>query len=101
MLFQLQLWATWILYAVLVDLTDGRGRTTASALPARFRWRWVYRGLSHFTYCPYQRLKATDVVTFLADNADWLGVLKRKRKPKRPAPADDALDRFIRSLTCD
>ena len=96
---QLQLWATWILYAVLVDLTDAVAEQLHQPFGA-LSLEMVYRGLSHFTYA-HTNGKATDVVTFLADNADWLGVLKRKRKPKRPAPADDALDRFIRSLTCD
>ena len=96
---QLQLWATWILYAVLVDLTDA----VAEQLNQPFSvlsMEMVYRGLSHFTYV-YADGKATDVVAFLADNANWLGVLKRKRKPKRPPPPEDAIDRFMKSLTCD
>lgn len=96
---QLQLWATWLLYAVLVDLTDAVAERLNQPFAA-LSLEMVYRGLSHFTYV-YADGKATNVVAFLADNADWLGVLKRKRKPKRPPPAEDALDRFIRTLTCD
>lgn len=41
------------------------------------------------------------MVTFLAENAQWLGVVKRKRQPKRPEPTENALDKFMQSLTCD
>jgi Transposase DDE domain len=96
---QLQLWATWLLYAVLVDLTDAVAERLNQPFAA-LSLEMVYRGLSHFTYV-YADGHATDVVAFLADNADWLGVLKRKRNPKRPKPAEDALDRFMQTLTCD
>jgi hypothetical protein len=98
---QLQLWATWILYAVLVDLTDAVAERLNQPFAA-LSLEMVYRGLSHFTYV-YAQGQATDVVVFLADNADWLGVLKRQRKPKpkRPEPSEDALDRYMRTLTCD
>ena len=45
---QIQVWATWILYAVLVDLTDA----VAEALNRPFHalsMEMVYRGLYHFT----------------------------------------------------
>ena len=46
----------------------------------------VYRSLYFFTQA-YHRGEATDVVEYLAANADWLGILKRKRKLKtRAAP---------------
>lgn len=98
---QLQLWATWLLYAVLVDLTDAVAERLNQPFAA-LSLEMVYRGVSHFTYV-YAEGKASDVVAFLADNAVWLGVLKRKRtpKPKPPQPAEDALDRFLRTLTCD
>jgi hypothetical protein len=96
---QLQLWATWTLYAVLVDLTDAVAEHLNQPFAA-LSMEMVYRSLSHFTHV-YAKGEATDVIVFLADNADWLGVLKRKRKPKRPEPAEDALDRYMRTLTCD
>jgi hypothetical protein len=92
-------WATWLLYAVLVDLTDAVAEQLQQPFAA-LSLEMVYRGLYHFTSV-YADGKATDVVTFLAENASWLGVVKRKRPPKRPAPAAAALDRFMRSLTCD
>lgn len=96
---QLQLWATWILYVVLVDLTDAVAERLNQPFVA-LSLEMVYRSLSHFTYA-YAHGQATDVVVFLAENADWLGVLKRKRKAKRPPPEEDALDRFMNALTCD
>ncbi len=76
----LQLWATWLLYAVLVDLTDA----VADALNRPFAalsLEMVYRSLYHFTQA-FHRGEATDVVAYLATNAQWLGIIKRKRKTK-------------------
>ena len=82
---QLQLWATWLLYAVLVDLTDA----VAEALNQPFAvlsLEMVYRSLYYFIQV-YHRGEASDPVTYLASNAKWLGVLKRKRKG-RPSPLE-------------
>jgi hypothetical protein len=79
----LQLWATWLLYAILVDLTDA----VAEALNQPFAaisLEMVYRSLYFFTQA-YHRGEATDPVAYLAQNADWLGILKRKR-PRPPSP---------------
>ncbi|MCU0501228.1 MAG: IS4 family transposase [Anaerolineae bacterium] len=78
----LQLWATWLLYAILVDLTDA----VAEALNRPFAaisLEMVYRSLYFFTQA-YHRGEATDPVAYLAQNADWLGILKRKR-PRPPS----------------
>jgi hypothetical protein len=82
---QTQVWATWIVYAVLVDLTDA----VAEALAKPFRAvsiEMVYRGLYHFTQA-YHRGAASDPVAYLAAKAQALGILKRKRK-KRVSPAE-------------
>jgi hypothetical protein len=82
---QTQVWATWIIYAVLVDLTDA----VAEALGQPFRAvsiEMVYRGLYHFTQA-YHRGAASDPVAYLAAKANALGILKRKRK-KRSSPAE-------------
>ena len=74
----LQLWATWLLYAVLVDLTDA----VAEALNQPFAalsLEMVYRSLYYFAQA-YHRGEATDVVPYLAANAKWLGIIKRPRK---------------------
>jgi hypothetical protein len=77
---QVQVWGTWILYAVLVDLTD----QVAEVLHRPFSeisMEMVFRGLYHFTM-DYHQGKAHDPVQFLADEADMLGIIKRKRHPK-------------------
>lgn len=82
---QTQVWATWIVYAVLVDLTDA----VAEALCKPFRAvsiEMVYRGLYHFTQA-YHRGDAEEPVAYLAAKAERLGILKRKRK-KRVSPAE-------------
>lgn len=80
---QTQVWATWLLYAVLVDLTD----EVADALGQPFHTlslEMVYRALYHFTQA-YHRGQATDPVAYLAANARRLGILKRKRRrPEEP-----------------
>ena len=78
---EMQVWATWLLYAVLVDLTDA----VAEALNQPFAaisMEMVYRSLYYFTQA-YQRGQATDVVDFLATNARLYGIVKRPRKRSR------------------
>ena len=86
---ELQVWATWLLYAVLVDLTDA----VAEALQQPFAalsLEMVYRSLYFFTQA-YQRGEAAHVVGYLAANAKWLGILKRQRKRASPPSARDIL----------
>ena len=81
---EIQVWATWLLYAVLVDLTD----CVAEALNQPFAAisiEMVYRSLYFFTQARH-RGQAHDVVAYLATNAKLLGVVKRKRKSERPSP---------------
>jgi hypothetical protein len=81
---ELQLWATWLLYAVLVDLTDA----VAEALEqpaAQVSLERVYRRLYFFTQA-YHRGEATAVVVYLAAHAKQFGILKRPRKPARQQP---------------
>lgn len=75
---QLQLWATWLLYAVLVDLTDAVAEQLNQPFAA-ISMEMVYRSLYYFTQA-YHRGETSDPVDYLANNAKWLGVLKRKRK---------------------
>jgi hypothetical protein len=73
---ELQLWSTWLLYGVLVDLTDA----VADALNRPFAaisMEMVYRSLYFFTSA-YQRGEADDLITYLADNTGLLGLVKRK-----------------------
>lgn len=75
----LQLWATWLMYAVLVDLADD----VADTLSVPFNQvslEMVYRSL-YFCTTAFQRGESDDPVTYLADNAKLFGLVKRKRKP--------------------
>jgi hypothetical protein len=81
---QTQLWATWLLYAVLVDLTDAVAATLHRPA-ATLSLEMVYRGLYHCTQAVQRGLAAaTDPVAYLAANAAWLGLLKRPRRPSPP-----------------
>jgi hypothetical protein len=75
---QLQLSMTWLLYAVLVDLTDEVAQALNERFPA-ISMEMVYRGLYHFTQA-YHRGEATDPVRYLAEGAKDLGIIKRKRR---------------------
>jgi len=79
---QTQVWATWLLYAVLVDLTDdvaARLRQPFAAVSLEM----VYRGLYHFTHA-FHAGTADDPVAYLAVNAPWLGILKQRRPRASP-----------------
>lgn len=77
---KLQIWATWLMYAVLVDLSDAVAEAVALPLE-RISMEMVWRGLYHFNQA-YQSGKATDPIAYLAapENRD-LGVIKALRKP--------------------
>jgi hypothetical protein len=74
----LQVWATWMVFGVLVDLTDA----VAEALEVPFQdvsLEMVYRGLYHFR-AAYERGEAEDPVDYLAAQAKRLGILKQRHK---------------------
>lgn len=77
---KLQVWATWLFYAVLVDLGDAVADELALPFD-RISLSMVYRGLYHFSVA-YEKGKATDPVKYFAapENQD-LGVVKTQRKP--------------------
>jgi Transposase DDE domain len=77
---KLQLWGTWLFYAVLVDLSDAVA--DEMTLPFdRISLEMVSRGLYHF-YVAHHKGLATDPIKYLAapENQD-LGVVKTIRKP--------------------
>jgi len=78
---QVQLWATWLLYALLVDLTDA----VAEALNRPFKdisLEMVFRGLYHFAQA-HHKGRATDPVEYFARRANDLALIKQKRQKKR------------------
>ena len=83
---QPQLWATWLLYAVLVDLTDAVAEALNRPMAA-LSLEMVYRSLSFFTQA-YHRGAASDPVADLAAQAARVGILKRQRNPSPSRFAD-------------
>lgn len=79
---EMQLWATWLLYAVLVDLTDAIAATLDQPFAA-ISMEMVYRSLYFFTQA-HHRGETDDVVAYLAAEAKELGILKRRRKSAKP-----------------
>lgn len=78
---ELQVWATWILYAVLIDLTDAVADELGLP-PDALSVEMAFRGLYHFSVA-YARGATADPVAYLADPANRdLGIVKRTR-PKR------------------
>ena len=73
----LQVWTTWLLYAVLIDLCDAVADELA-IVPDRISTEMVFRGLYHFAIAVHQGI-ATDPVHYLATQSD-LGIVKRQRK---------------------
>jgi hypothetical protein len=86
---QLQVWATWLLHAVLLDLTDALAEALHQPLAA-LSMEMVYRSLYFFTQA-YHRGEADEAVIYLAANAKLFGILKRPRKRAGPLSARDIL----------
>ena len=77
---KLQIWATWIMYAVLLDLSDAVADAVQLPLD-RISPEMVWRGLYHFNTA-YNKGTATDPIAYLTapENRD-LSVIKPQRKP--------------------
>ena len=77
---QLQIWGTWIFYALLVDLGDAVADELSLPIDS-ISLEMIYRGLYHF-YVAHQKGKATDPIQYFAapENRD-LGIVKSQRKP--------------------
>ena len=90
----MQVWATWLLYVVLIDLTDAVADMLN--LPfAAISIEMVYRSLYFFTQARL-RGETDDVVAFLTQDTKLLGIVKRKRKSTKPSPLE-----FIPALLTD
>jgi len=75
----LQLWATWLMYAILVDIADD----VADSLAIPFNQislEMVYRSL-YFCTMAFHRKESDDPIAYLAKNAQLFGLIKRNRKP--------------------
>lgn len=75
---QIQVWMTWLLYAMLVDLTD----QVADALNKPFKaisLEMVFRGLSHFAHVR-RRGDAHDPIEYFVRRAKSLSLVKQNRR---------------------
>lgn len=77
---KLQIWGTWLFYAVLVDLGDAIADELSLPFD-RISLEMIYRGLYHFSVA-HQKGLANDPIKYFAsaDNQD-LGIVKTIRKP--------------------
>lgn len=83
---QLQVWATWLFFALLVDLGDDVANELMLPFD-RISLEMVFRGLYHFNRA-HARNEATDPVKYFAapENRD-LGIVKRlRKKPSQMQP---------------
>ncbi len=72
---ELQLWATWMVYMVVLDLSDAVAEALNKPL-LTISMEMVYRGLYHFGQA-YAKGEADDPVAYLILHADLLGIVKR------------------------
>ena len=76
---QLQIWATWLFYAVLVDLGDDIA--DEMSLPFdRVSLEMVFRGLYHFVQAVHRSQADDPVAFFVAPENQDLGIVKAQRK---------------------
>ena len=94
----LQIWSTWLFFAVLVDLGDEVAEELMLPFD-RISLEMVFRGIYHFSQA-YQRGEAIDLVKFLAapENRD-LGIVKRKRNKPWSSSSARTNSRYLEGLT--
>lgn len=72
-----QVWATWLLYAVLVDLSDRVAEALATPF-ADISMEMVYRALPFYVRAAH-RNETDDLLAFLVAHHKLFGLIKRKR----------------------
>ena len=77
---KLQIWGTWLFYAVLVDLGDAVADELALPFD-RISLEMIYRGLYHFSVAHQKGLANDPIKYFAAPENQDLGVVKSIRKP--------------------
>jgi Transposase DDE domain len=90
---KLQIWGTWLFFAVLVDLADAVADTLGMPFE-RISLEMLYRGLYHFGVARSKGLASEPVAYFAAEVNQDLDVVKKLRKPLtnldlRPFPTGD------------
>lgn len=77
---KLQVWATWLFYAVLIDLGDAVADELSLPFD-RISLEMIFRGLYHFSVA-HDKGKADDPIKYFAERENQdLGVVKYLRKP--------------------
>ncbi len=77
---KLQIWATWLFYAVVMDLGDAVADELA--LPVdRISLEMIYRGLYHFAVARQKGLTNDPIKYFATEENRDLGIVKSIRKP--------------------
>jgi len=95
---QIQVWATWLLYAVLQDLTAEVAaglQRPVGAVSAEM----VFRALYHYTQAS-QHDPTLEVVAYVVGKANALDLLKARWRPPAPVTAREPLDFSAETLTC-
>jgi hypothetical protein len=77
---QLQLWGTWLFYAVLVDLGDALAEELSLPFD-HISLEMIYRGLYHFSVAHQKGIATNPVKYFAARENQDLGIVKQQRKP--------------------
>jgi hypothetical protein len=77
-----QVWASWLLYCVLIDLTDGVAQQAGQPFQQiSISIEMVYRGLYHYSQA-LSRGETRNIYEFLVEEAKLLGIIKRLNKSK-------------------
>jgi hypothetical protein len=77
---QVQIWATWLFYALLVDLSDQVAEAMKRPL-ADISIEMVFKGLYHFAQ-EKKIGRVSDPVQYLVQDAKLLGIIKHRNRPK-------------------
>jgi hypothetical protein len=93
---QIQIYATWIFYSVLVDLCDRVAKALSLPLE-RISVEMVFRSLYHFSRA-LQRGEKTDLISFITQDAKLFGIVKAIRSRHREAASLN--DQIWAQVTC-
>jgi DDE family transposase len=80
---RVQVFATFLFYAILIDLCDDVAEQLGLALE-QISVEMVYRGLYHYVTAVDQQVFRGDAPTYLAREAAGLGIIKRPRRRDGP-----------------
>ena len=84
---KVQVFATFLFYAILIDLCDDVAEQLGLALE-QVSVEMVYRGLYHYVMAVNQQLFSGDAPTYLAREAKGLGIIKRQRPRDGPTATE-------------